>query len=163
MAVQTVGYGMATAGDATNSSDPDTIHIVEPLCAVFRRALKAEGLKYTPERARILDTILGYEGLFEADRLVNDLQGEGGRVSKATVYRTVKLLEDAGVIHRVPLAQEQAVYQLAYGASKDLVIRLDNNQVIPVTAPQLTALRDTICRELGLKATSHQLIIFATA
>ena len=49
---------LASAGAA---ADPE---IVEPLCAVFRRRLKSEGLKYTPERAQVLDTIIRYEGLF---------------------------------------------------------------------------------------------------
>ncbi|MFZ4573897.1 MAG: Fur family transcriptional regulator [Phycisphaerales bacterium] len=153
---------MAEASEGTQPLDDAPIQIVEPLCAVFRRALKAEGLKYTPERARILDAIMGYDGLFDADRLVRDLREGGIRASKATVYRTVKLLEDAGVIQRVPLAQEQAVFQMAYGASKDLVIRLDNNQVIPVHVPQLTAIRDAICMQLGVRAQSHRLIVFAS-
>ncbi|MFN9993719.1 MAG: Fur family transcriptional regulator [Phycisphaerales bacterium] len=137
----------------------DAITIVEPLCAVFRRALKSAGQKYTPERARILDAILGYEGLFDAERLVTDLADAG--VSKATVYRTVKLLDEAGVIRRVPIEQDQAVYQLAYGASPDLVIRLDNNQVIPIRIPELDAIRDRLCKQLGLIAESHRFMIFA--
>ncbi len=152
---------MAEHGENSADTAPETMQIVEPLCAVFRRALKAEGLKYTPERARILDTIMGYEGVFEADRLIKDLRHGGFRVSKATVYRTFKLLQDAGVIQRVPIDQEQAVFQLVYGTSRDLVIRLDNNQVIPVRVPQLDAIRDEVCRQLGVRAQSHRLLIFA--
>ena len=40
------------------ASSLDDIRIIEPLCAVFRRKLKSEGLKYTPERAQILDAII---------------------------------------------------------------------------------------------------------
>ena len=77
-----------------------TDDIIEPLCAVFRRSLKDVGLKYTPERAQILDTIIELDGLFEADQLLEEVKGKGFRVSKATVYRTLKLLEDSGIIHR---------------------------------------------------------------
>ena len=56
-------------------SDPfDDIHIVEPLCAVFRRRLKAEGLKYTPERAQILDAIIRRDDVFRADELMDSMR-----------------------------------------------------------------------------------------
>ena len=75
--------------------------IFEPLCAVFRRRLKADGQKYTPERARVLDAVLRMDGAFEAEQLVEDLRDSGYRVSKATIYRTIKLMQDAGIVQRV--------------------------------------------------------------
>src|SRR5688572_21196160 len=102
------------------------MEIVEPLCAVFRRKLKAEGLKYTPERARILDAIVGRDGLFEAEELLAACKAAGYRVSKATIYRTIRLLQDAGIIQRVLFDEDQAHYQLVYGRTpQDLLIRLD--------------------------------------
>src|SRR4051812_42908627 len=68
----------------------------EPICAVFRRYLHAEKLKFTPERAMILDAVLRKTGLFEAEQLVADLKQIGHRVSRATVYRTMTHLQDAG-------------------------------------------------------------------
>ena len=58
--------GPLTPAGETTLPDPE---IVEPLCAVFRRKLKSEGLKYTPERAQVLDTIIRHDGLFEAEKL----------------------------------------------------------------------------------------------
>ena len=72
--------------------------IIEPLCAVFRRKIRSEGLKYTPERARVLDAIIELDRLFEADELLETLRGGDHRVSKATVYRTIRLLQDAGIV-----------------------------------------------------------------
>lgn len=140
------------------------ITITEPLCAVFRRQLKAEGLKYTPERAHVLDAIIQLDGLFEVEQLIDELRRAGGgrRVSKATVYRTIRLLQDAGIIQRVLTDSDQSVYQLAYGQRPaDLLIRLDTREAIPIEAPELVALRDAICRRLGLKAKGHRLQIFA--
>lgn len=141
----------------------DDIRIEEPLCAVFRRKLKSEGLKYTPERARVLDVILRLEGIFEAEQVLDDVRGTGFRVSKATVYRTIKLLQEAGIIQRVLSDGDQARYQLAYGSRPDdIIIRLDTGQTIRVELPELIALRERVCRQYGLHAEGHRLQIFAS-
>lgn len=143
---------------------PEDLDIIEPLCAVFRRRLKAEGLKYTPERARILDAIIELDALFEADQLLEHLRGEDFRVSKATVYRTLKLLEDAGIIQHVLFDREQSHYQLAYGkGANTLLVRVDTGAVEAIDLPELLALRDRVCRERGLIPEGHRLQIFVTA
>jgi Fur family ferric uptake transcriptional regulator len=145
-------------------STPQSLEIIEPLCAVFRRKLKSEGLKYTPERARILDAIVGKDGLFEADELLTSVKSVGFRVSKATVYRTIRLLQDAGIIQRVLFDEDQAHYQLVYGRTpNDLLIHLDTRQVESIDIPELIALRDKLCRERGLDPRGHRLQIYAVA
>jgi Fur family ferric uptake transcriptional regulator len=139
------------------------LEIVEPLCAVFRRALKDEGLKYTPERAQILDTIIRIDGLFEADALLERLKDDGFRVSKATVYRTIKLLEDAGLIQRVLFDREQSHYQLVFGKKPNtLLVRTDTGDVEAIDIPELAAIRDRICKERGLEAQGTRFQIFAS-
>ncbi len=137
--------------------------IIEPLCAVFRRSLKDVGLKYTPERAQILDTIIELDALFEADQLLEQVKAKGFRVSKATVYRTLKLLEDAGIIQRVLFDRDQSHYQLAYGRKGNtLLVRMDTGEVEVLDMPELVALRDRICHARGLRPEGHRLQIFAT-
>ena len=139
------------------------LEIVEPLCAVFRRKLRDEGLKYTPERAQILDAIIRQDGLFEAEALQRVLKNSGFRVSKATVYRTIKLLQDAGIIQRVLFDPEQSHFQLVYGRRpNDLLIRTDTHEVIPIDEPELLALRDRLCAQRGLTPVGHRLTIYAT-
>ena len=141
-----------------------SLQIIEPLCAVFRRKLKSEGLKYTPERAHVLDAIVRAEGLFEAEGLLAALKGSGARVSKATVYRTIRLLQEAGIIQRVLFDEDQAHYQLVYGRRpNDLLIHLDTRRVEEIEAPELIALRERICRERGLEARGHRFQVFAVA
>lgn len=140
---------------------PD-LEIVEPLCSVFRRKLKAEGLKYTPERAQILDSVIRIDGVFEVEGLIDTLRKGPLRVSKATVYRTVRLLQEAGIIQRVLFDQEQSHYQLVYGRKpSDLVIRMDTRQIIPIDVPELVAIRDAICKRLNLEPKGHRFQIFA--
>lgn len=145
--------------------------IIEPLCAVFRKALKAEGLKYTAERAHVLDAVVRREGLFSADQILADLKRH--RVSKATVYRTIRHLLDAGIIHRVLIDAHHAtattggLYQLAYGSrTDDLLIHLDTLTAEPITDPTIVAglakLRDQLCTTKGLDAKGHRFTIYAT-
>lgn len=141
----------------------DDVGPMDPLCAVFRRHLKSVGQKYTPERAQILDTLIRMDDLFEAEQLQAALKRDGFRVSKATLYRTIKLLQEAGIIQKVFLDSEAAHYQLAWGRRpRDLLIRLDTREIIPIDAPELLTIRDRICSARGLHASGHRFQIFAT-
>ena len=134
------------------------LSIIEPLCAVFRRKIRSEGLKYTPERARVLDAIIELDRLFEADELLDTLRRGDHRVSKATVYRTIRLLQDAGIVQRVLSDRDQLVYGTK---PHDLLIRLDTREAIAIDVPELVELRQRICREHGLVAQGHRFQVFA--
>ncbi len=154
---------MALEPIKNNADAPSQLDIIEPLCAVFRRALKAEGLKYTPERAMILDTIIAFDGLFEADQLLDALKDKGHSVSKATVYRTLKLLESCSIIQQVLFDRDQSHYQLTVGnTGNTLLINIDTGEVESVQVPGLLELRDKICAARGLKPQGHKLQIFVS-
>lgn len=139
------------------------MEIIEPLCAVFRRKLKSEGLKYTPERAQVLDTIVRHDGMFEADVIIDKVKGAGIRVSKATVYRTIKLLQEAGVVQRVLFDGEIAHYQLVYGQTpQSSLIPVDGSGEIPVSIPGLEALCAGAAASLGYAVKGYRLHIFVT-
>ncbi len=143
-------------------SEPESLEIVEPLCAVFRRKLKSEGLKYTPERAQVLDAIVRMDGLFDADALIAALRSGGRHVSKATVYRTIRLLQDAGILQRILFDEDQASYQLVYGRRpNDLLIRLDSRKAEEIHVPELVGLVERLCRARGLEPRGHRLQVFA--
>lgn len=149
----------------STQGDLEAIRIYEPLCAVFRRKLRSVGLKYTPERAAILDAIVRGEQVFEADRVVQDMRAAKLRVSKATVYRTIKLLAEAGIIQQVLFDSEQAHYQLAYGSGSKggggLLVNVDTRQITPIDLPELVELRERICRERGLSPQGHRFVVYA--
>ncbi|MCA9311252.1 MAG: transcriptional repressor [Phycisphaerales bacterium] len=150
-----------TSGAAARSNLED-ITVYEPLCAVFRRHLRSLGQKYTPERAQILDTLVRMDDIFQVEQLQDAMRDQGHRVSKATIYRTLKLLQEADIIQQVLVDAEQAHYQLAYGRGpQELLILVDSNEVIPIEVPELAAIRDRICAERGLVASEHRFQIFA--
>lgn len=142
------------------------MHVLDPLCSVFRRKLKSEGLKYTPERAQVLDTVIRLHdesGMFEADRVLEHVKRSGFRVSKATVYRTIRLMQEAGIVQRVPFDDDQSHFQLVFGGkAQELVIQVDTGHAVQVDVPELAALCTSVCQRLGLTLQGHRLQIFAT-
>lgn len=137
------------------------MEIIEPLCAVFRRTLRAEGLKYTSERAHVLDAIVRYDALFDAEALLASLKSAGLRASKATVYRTIKLMLEAGMLMRVPLDEDPARYVLTYGRKPhELLINLDTRHVEAIDLPDIRKSIDALCKQRGLSHQSHRLQIF---
>ena len=128
---------------------------------MFRRYLHQQKLKFTPERALILDGALRKEGLFEAEQLVNDLKSAGHRVSRATVYRTLNHLQDAGILKQVFFDNRQSYFEVIAGRSAhDYLICVDTGQVIEFNSEKLKKLRDAICEEHGFEPLSHQFHIF---
>lgn len=147
----------------SKSSASPAIKITQPLCAIFRRFLKDQGLKFTTERAVILDAVMARKAVFEVDELLDELQNGGHAVSKATVYRTIKHLVEAQIIEEVLLDSRQAHYRLAYGQDHvDHLIEIESDKIIAFQSDELIALRDRICAEHGLKPVGHRLIIYAT-
>src|SRR5688572_17686822 len=103
----------------------------DPVCAIFRRYLHGQKLKFTPERAMMLDAVLRKEGLFEPETLVEDLKKLGHRVSRATVYRTLAHLQDAGILKQVFFDNRQSYYEVIAGrATNDYLICVSTGRVI---------------------------------
>jgi Fur family ferric uptake transcriptional regulator len=133
----------------------------EPVCAIFRRYLHGQKLKFTPERAAMLDTVLRRNGLFEADQLAEDLKQLGHEVSRATVYRTLSHLQDAGILKQVFFDNKQSYYEVVVGRqTHDYLICVQTGKVIEFSSERLRALRDEICAEHGFDSLSHQFHIF---
>jgi Fur family ferric uptake transcriptional regulator len=133
----------------------------EPVCAIFRRYLHGEKLKFTPERAMILDAVLRQQGLFDAERLVADLKGLGHRVSRATAYRTLTHLQDAGILKQVFFDNKVSYYEVIAGRQTyDYLICVETGRVIEFNSEKLKALRDEIAAAHGFEPLSHQFHIF---
>ena len=120
-----------------------------PLCALFRRHLRDVGLKYTPERAKTLDAAFHIGRAFEVDELMHELSVRGGGASKATVYRTVRLMIDAGVLEQILIDRDRAHYRISTGdGSSTTLIDPESGKMLPVDDPQL----NSVCRDIATKS-----------
>ena len=170
-------YTLTTMPDALEDRPPaETAHVLpnlpkvvarrestpfEPVCAMFRRYLHDQKLKFTPERAMMLDAVLRKTRLFEPEQLVADLKGLGHRVSRATVYRTLDHLLDAGIVKQVFFDNRQSYYEVIVGReSSDYLICAATGRVVEFRSDALRQLRDEICRAHGYEPLSHQFHVF---
>jgi len=146
-----------------NASAPARPAVVAPPCSVFRRHLKRVGLKYTTERADILDTVTGSDRPFEVEWLLKSLGDRNHRVSKATVYRTLKLLVDAGILAERPDARDCVRYELIHGRPPaNVELRLPDGTRTTLHDSRIDAMVGEICRSHGSAPERHVLIVECT-
>ena len=135
--------------------------LIQPICAIFRRFLKRKGLKFTTERALILNTVLAKDEVFEADQLLQDMRTGKHRVSKATIYRTLKHLVEAKLVTEVLIEPERAHYELSFGRKpQGHLVCVETGRIIEIPSPWLEPVRDRICKEHDFEPVSHQFVIY---
>ena len=83
--------------------------------SVFKEYLKSEKLKVTPERQAIIKTIFSLGKHFEADELLVKLRQRKSKIAKASIYRTLKLLVDAGILRPVIFTDRHRHYEQVIG------------------------------------------------
>ena len=112
----------------------------------------------------MLDAVLRKEGLFEPEGLIDDLKQLGHGVSRATVYRTLSHLQDAGILKQVFFDNKQSYYEVIAGRqTHDYLICVETGKVIEFNSEKLRALRNEICAQHGFDPLSHRFQIFGVS
>src|ERR1700747_3502633 len=78
---------------------------------IFRKFLKDGEYRITPERFEVLDAVMKWDDHFDADNLFITLKNNGSKVSRATVYKTLNLLHECGLVSRYRFSQGHAQYE----------------------------------------------------
>ncbi|MHA1157183.1 MAG: Fur family transcriptional regulator [Alphaproteobacteria bacterium] len=108
--------------------------------------------------ARVLDAAQDHPDVEEVYRRVS---GIDSRISIATVYRTLKLFDDAGVIDRHDFGEGRSRYEPASEEHHDHLIDLRSGEVIEFTSEEIEALQKTIAGRLGYRLVGHRLELYA--
>ena len=109
----------------------------------------------------VLDAVLAEEGLFDAERVAANLKRQGHRGSRATIYRTLAHLHDAGILKQVFFDNKQSYYEVIAGRQvHDYLICVATGKVIEFNSEKLRQLRDEICKQHGFDPVSHRFQIF---
>lgn len=150
--------------DAQNTATLTEGTMILPVCSIFRRYLKRQGLKFTTERAMILNAVLARQSVFEAEDLLDELKSGSNRVSKATVYRTLKHLLEANIITEVLIDSRQAHYQLSIGhAPTGHLVCPETGKIIEFPIDELEALAKRVCADHGFEHVSHRFVIYGVS
>jgi len=118
------------------------------------------GMRMTEQRRVIARVLEASEDHPDVEELYRRSSAVDARISISTVYRTVKLFEDAGIIERHDFRDGRSRYETVPDEHHDHLIDLKNGQVIEFHSPEIEALQERIAREHGFKLVDHRLELY---
>jgi Fur family ferric uptake transcriptional regulator len=134
------------------SANPGSSRI-ELLCA-------EQGLRMTGQRrviARVLSSAKDHPDVEEVYQRANEIDRH---ISLSTVYRTLKLFAEKGILERHDFGHKRGRYEEASRGHHDHLIDVDTGRVIEFRNEAIEALQDRIARELGFKLVGHRLELY---
>lgn len=119
-----------------------------------------QGLRMTDQRrtiATILDSVIDHPDVEELYERINKVDKS---ISLATVYRTVKLFEELGILEKLEFGDGRARYEDADREHHDHLINVQNGEVIEFVNSDIEKLQEKIAQELGFKLLGHKLELY---
>ncbi len=132
---------------------PDRANI-EALCA-------AKGMRMTEQRRVIARVLAAADDHPDVEELYRRCAKVDDRISISTVYRTMRLFEDAGIIERHDFRDGRARYETSPESHHDHLINLRNGDVIEFTSEEIERLQAEVARKLGYRLVDHRLELYA--
>lgn len=139
-------------GDASKASKRG-IDARKETFAVF---VRGHGLKATRQRDRIVDVFLRSEGHVSIEDLLEKVRRADPRISAATVYRTVKLLEEAGVADRRSFEGRITRYEASTDEHHDHLICTVCGRIDEFENERIETLQDQVAETFGYEIVSHR-------
>ena len=118
------------------------------------------GLKMTGQR-RVIARVLGESSDHpDVELLHKRAHKVDANISIATVYRTVKLFEEAGIIERHDFGDGRARYEETTSVHHDHLINVQTGEVVEFSNDEIEKLQERIARDLGFELVDHRLELF---
>jgi len=126
---------------------------------IFRSHIEAKGLKFTAERKRILEAVLSMPSHFEVDDLHLKMHEQyNNQVSRATIYRTLPLMVEAGLLREVLFVDKHAHYEhTSRHKHHEHLICLKCGKIIEFVNNQLEELLEDVARDHQFEVQGHKL------
>lgn len=126
----------------------------------YERELRRAGIRITRPRKIILAILTETDDHPDALGIYQRASAIDPSISLSTVYRTMKLLEGLGAIHRHAFEGGPARFEQASGDHHDHLIDLDTGDVIEFHSDKIEALQEEIARSLGYDIVHHRLELY---
>lgn len=128
---------------------------------VFSSHLRSNGLKLTPQRELILDVFTETEGHPAPEELYQAVKKRDRSIGQATVYRTLKLLCEAGIAKEMHFGDGLTRYENRLGQKHhDHLICEKCGKNIEVVDPVIESLQEELAAKHGFKLTSHRMYLY---
>lgn len=121
---------------------------------------EAKGLRMTEQRRTIASVLESSDDHPDVELLYNRAAARDPNISIATVYRTVKLFEEAGILEKLEFGDGRARYEDAERDHHDHLIDMNSGEVIEFVDPEIEALQDAIAEKLGYRLIGHRLELY---
>ncbi|MFT4163202.1 MULTISPECIES: Fur family transcriptional regulator [Shinella] len=118
------------------------------------------GMRMTEQRRVIARVLEASDDHPDVEELYRRSSAVDARISISTVYRTVKLFEDAGIIERHDFRDGRSRYETVPDEHHDHLIDLKSGEVIEFHSPEIEALQERIAREHGFRLVDHRLELY---
>jgi Fur family ferric uptake transcriptional regulator len=123
--------------------------------------LAKKNLKETRQRRRIVELFLGLNAHTSAEDLHEATRKEGQNVGLATVYRTLNMLADAGLVEQKSFGEGRQVFEIKHPDSHhDHLICLDCGAVFEFENEEIEEIQERVATKHGFKLTSHTLDLY---
>jgi Fur family ferric uptake transcriptional regulator len=131
---------------------------------ILAQYLRSKGkLRSTPERFTVLDAVLATQGHFDAESLYYRIITSGAKVSKATVYNTLELLQKCGLVSKYRFAENTSRFEKAYGKPHHHhLICLGCGEITEFVNEKLESIQEDVCNQKGFVPQGYTLQIFGT-
>ncbi|WP_152341180.1 Fur family transcriptional regulator [Pseudorhizobium flavum] len=131
----------------------DLSKTLEELCA-------DKGMRMTEQRRVIARILQESDDHPDVEELYRRSSTVDPRISLSTVYRTVKLFEDEGIIEKHDFRDGRARYETVPEEHHDHMIDVETGSVIEFHSPEIEALQERIAREHGFRLVGHRLELY---
>lgn len=121
---------------------------------------ETQGLRMTGQRRTIATVLEDADDHPDVEELYARASGVDAGISLATVYRTVKLFEEAGILEKLEFGDGRARYEDAEREHHDHLIDMNSGEVIEFVDAEIEALQDKIARKLGYELKGHRLELY---
>ncbi len=121
---------------------------------------EAKGLRMTDQRRTIAAVLEESDDHPDVEELYARASGRDPKISIATVYRTVKLFEEAGILDKLEFGDGRARYEDAERDHHDHLIDMQSGEVIEFVDPEIEQLQERIAAKLGYRLKGHKLELY---